>query len=156
MPSANFAHAFKHFHRLDKREKRLVLQLLALLAATSIAIRIIRLDKVRQQLARYFSPPAELPILPLCRLVALVEGTARYVPGATCLARALVAELTLRRFHYPADLHIGFRKTAPDGLQAHAWIEVRGRGSKMNSAEMNTADYIDFGALPRPGTVFAS
>ena len=59
-------------------------------------------------------------------IVRGVATAARFVPGASCLVRALAAQILLARAGVPATLRLGIRKD-PDGkFQAHAWLEWRG------------------------------
>lgn len=65
------------------------------------------------------------------------EAAARHLaPGRPCLPQALACCVLLRRAGHPAELHIGVRRAPDDGdagtppspsLQAHAWVECRGR-----------------------------
>lgn len=57
----------------------------------------------------------------ICTLVARVGY---YVPGETCLLRALVAQQLLRRQGCPAIVAAGARSDGAGGLEAHAWIET--------------------------------
>ena len=47
--------------------------------------------------------------------------TSRYVPGATCLSRAMTARWVLARKGYSAIIHIGVAKDAA-AIKAHAWV----------------------------------
>jgi hypothetical protein len=59
------------------------------------------------------------------RIVWAVELASRYVP-ATCLSRALSAQVLLARRGYPVLLHFGAVKE--DGrFLAHAWLESEGQ-----------------------------
>jgi len=85
-------------------------------------------------------------ILPLRRLTALaprssrsvprytpdrvgwtVRATARRIPRATCLTRALATRWLLAAEGVPSSLHFGARKADDGGLRAHAWLECDGR-----------------------------
>ena len=62
------------------------------------------------------------------------QRAARTLPGSSCLARSLVAELLLRRGGHPATLRIGVAAlpvaevvgAARADLDAHAWVESGG------------------------------
>jgi hypothetical protein len=54
-----------------------------------------------------------------------VELVSRYVP-ATCLSRALAAQVLLARRGYPVLLHFGAVKEGERFL-AHAWLESEGQ-----------------------------
>jgi hypothetical protein len=56
-----------------------------------------------------------------------VEAGARYVPAATCLTQALVADYLLARHGLPSELCLGASVDEHGQLRAHAWVECRGR-----------------------------
>jgi hypothetical protein len=60
-------------------------------------------------------------------LIWAVTAASRYVPGATCLAQALAAQVLLGRTGYPARLRIGVAKGEERKFEAHAWVESQGR-----------------------------
>lgn len=52
----------------------------------------------------------------------------RFLPERPCLTQALVLQyLLLRRGDDAAELHIGVTKDKEGALQAHAWVERKGR-----------------------------
>ena len=55
-----------------------------------------------------------------------VASAARFVPGANCLAQALVAEAMLRRRGHPVELRLGVARDELGRIQAHAWVESYG------------------------------
>ena len=60
-------------------------------------------------------------------VAAAVERATAYVPGTTCLAKALAAQVVLGQRSARSRLCIGVTKT-PDGrFVAHAWVESDGR-----------------------------
>ena len=61
------------------------------------------------------------------QLTSLVSVGAEYVPGASCLTQALVAQAMLSRFGYEPIVRIGVAREAGSGFEAHAWIEYEGR-----------------------------
>jgi hypothetical protein len=61
------------------------------------------------------------------RIAWAVGAASRYVPTATCLSQALAAQVLLARHGHPASLRIGVARGAAGRLEAHAWIESRGR-----------------------------
>lgn len=56
------------------------------------------------------------------RLGWTVRVASRYVPQATCLPQALVAQFLLHQWAYSADLRIGVTKNKDGKLEAHAWV----------------------------------
>jgi hypothetical protein len=51
----------------------------------------------------------------------------QYVPVATCLTQALAGQILLTQHGEPALLRIGVAKNEAGKLEAHAWVESRGR-----------------------------
>ena len=56
-----------------------------------------------------------------------VAAASHCVPKATCLTQALALRVLLHQEGYPANLQIGVTRGNKEGLQAHAWVESRGR-----------------------------
>jgi hypothetical protein len=56
-----------------------------------------------------------------------VAVASRYVPAATCLTQALAGQILLAQHGEPALLQIGVAKNEAGKLEAHAWVESRGR-----------------------------
>jgi hypothetical protein len=71
------------------------------------------------------------------RLAWAVGVASRFVPKATCLAKALAVHVLLQQAGYEVFLHIGVTNNEEGNLKAHAWIESQGRvligGSDLNS-----------------------
>jgi hypothetical protein len=62
------------------------------------------------------------------RLVWAVRTATCLVPlGRTCLTEALTVQYLLRRRSGDAVLRFGVAKPRPDTVDAHAWLETRGR-----------------------------
>lgn len=61
------------------------------------------------------------------QLVKIVGIAGRYVPKATCLAQALTVQLLLKQSGRQASLHIGVNEVEGGHLNAHAWVESRGK-----------------------------
>ena len=63
------------------------------------------------------------------RVAWAVSVASRAVPAATCLTQALALQVLLVRRGHPARLRIGVARGVRAGqeLQAHAWVESRGR-----------------------------
>lgn len=65
------------------------------------------------------------PLLPE-KIAWAVNAACPFVPRSTCLTRALVARIMLKRGGFPADLRIGVAKGENGQFQAHAWVESGG------------------------------
>jgi hypothetical protein len=69
-------------------------------------------------------PTPESP--PLRDIIWAVASASRFVPGASCLTRAMVAQMMLARFGRTSRLHIGVARARDGRLEAHAWLESGG------------------------------
>jgi hypothetical protein len=68
------------------------------------------------------------PVFPPWHIGRCVSAYALWLPGGMhCLSRALVTEMLLRRAGHPASLRLGVLKEEGCSLEAHAWVECRGR-----------------------------
>jgi hypothetical protein len=80
-----------------------------------------------------------------------VRAVSRYVPGATCLTRALAAQALLTNAGHQPRIEIGVRKDGQDRFLAHAWV-VCGEQIVIGGAEAD--GYIPFEAWKtKPATV---
>src|SRR5262249_17811718 len=62
------------------------------------------------------------------QVVWAVTVASRYIPGAkNCLRQALVTQALLGQYGYPSSLCIGVARDITGCLQAHAWVENRGK-----------------------------
>jgi hypothetical protein len=88
--------------------------------------------------------PARETRLPAARIAWLVTVASRYVPGAHCLTRAVVAQYLLARAGYLAVMKIGVRKDG-NRLDAHAWLEHD--GVALFEDEAHLGGYTPFGQV---------
>jgi hypothetical protein len=62
------------------------------------------------------------------QVVEAVELSSRNMPfTATCLVRALTAQVLLLRAGYPSELRIGVARSIDGKMEAHAWIVYQGK-----------------------------
>lgn len=61
------------------------------------------------------------------RIIWAVVVASRYIPKATCLTKAMVAQVLLEQEGYPACLQIGVAKSDVGKVEAHAWVESQGQ-----------------------------
>jgi hypothetical protein len=117
---------------LPAAERRLLLAAYGLLWAMVICLRTCRLYRTRRmagwvtrRLARRRGRRCGTPASPL--LAGWAVGVAgRHVPGATCLAQALTAQVLLALLGATSTLHIGVSRRPEGGLDAHAWVQCMG------------------------------
>ena len=67
------------------------------------------------------------PAPPAMRFQWAVQAASRFIPGSSCLSRALTLQGLLARYHRTADLRIGVAKPRAGSVEAHAWIELDGQ-----------------------------
>jgi hypothetical protein len=118
------------FRRLPRQERWVLLQALALLPLTALALRWLGLRRWQTLLARW-APDREgealaEPPLTAQAVARLVEVAGRFgLCRGTCLQRSVVLWWLLRRRRLGAELRIGVRR-AGGRLAAHAWVECGG------------------------------
>jgi hypothetical protein len=117
--------SLSRFARLPSQERRLRLGALALLAPVRLLLWLFPLRAVRSILSGVERLPGTPVDAPPERVAGAVEAAARYVPRATCLTRALTAQVMLRRRGREALLRVGLRR-GEDGVEGHAWLESDG------------------------------
>ena len=61
------------------------------------------------------------------QIVWAVRAASRYVPKATCLTQAIVAQQFLSRSGHHCRLRIGVARDAIHGFESHSWVECDGR-----------------------------
>jgi hypothetical protein len=118
------------FRRLSSSDRRLLVQAVILHGVIGVGLRVLPFGLLRRLLAELAVTPREGPGAPGGPdLVAWAVGIVSRLGGltATCLSRALTAQVLLTRNGYPADLRIGVAKGADGQFQAHAWVEYDGQ-----------------------------
>jgi hypothetical protein len=120
----------RKFLFLRPSERRLLLTSTLLLCAVRLGLSLLPLPRLRRLLARLRptkSIPTEGHSAHPEKITWAVAVASRYVPAATCLTQALAGQILLAQHGEPALLHIGVAKNERGKLEAHAWVESRGR-----------------------------
>ena len=115
------------FLRLPAGDRKLLVLAGTLLLAVRLGLWLLPFRVVRRLALGAAAAGGRLACSPPERIAWAVATAARFVPGATCLPRALVAESLLRRMGYAATLHIGVTRGDDRTLEAHAWVEYLGK-----------------------------
>lgn len=113
------------FLKLSWREQLLLIHAAFVLATVVVGLRILpwlRLQRPLLQLARWFSRFASTRRPSAQQIARAVRIASSCIPKATCLPRALAAQLLLIQNAHPAELKIGVARKEDDKLQAHAWV----------------------------------
>jgi hypothetical protein len=116
--------------QLPVRERQLVVRAALLCAAIRVGLWLMRLRTLRRALDRISwstGAPKDPGRLDAEQISWAVAAASRFVPGSTCLTRALAVAVLLQRRKYPAHLRIGFIRTPDRRLRGHAWVESEGR-----------------------------
>ncbi len=117
------------FARLRPADRWLFLRIFALLVRVRLSLTLLPFARVRQLAERLGNRPVRgtRDRLSAHELTSLVTAAACYIPRATCLTQALVADAVLRRYGYTPNLKIGVGRGEANRFQAHAWIELDGK-----------------------------
>jgi len=120
------------FASLDRSDRQLVLEVLALMALVSAGLRLVRFPTLRRALERYVRlrtiAPARSRAAAIDRVRWAITVVAARLPGATCLVQALTGDAILRRMGLPCELRIGVRVSGrrSAAIEAHAWVDCNG------------------------------
>jgi hypothetical protein len=129
------------------RRVLLVCRAWLVLVAMRVAISTLRFAAVRRLATRWGRrSPVGRPVS-AGSVVRAVHRAARFVPGSTCLTRALAAHVLLCRMGYSPRLRIGLATDAGPPLMAHAWLELAG---VVVIGGGDLEDYVPLPALGKP------
>ena len=135
---------WRKFRSLPRAQRRLLVGCAFLTSAVSLGLRLLPFAALQRWLQPKGGPELRsTPASSVDDIVWVVTIAGRYVPGATCLVQALVAEHMLKRAGHPAQLRIGVSNQP--GFRAHAWVESEG---KVLVGEMEAL--AEFTSLPAP------
>lgn len=114
------------FARLSWRDRMLLAEALATLAAASAAIALLPFRRIVAWVSR--GRPAEHGRgADLARLRWAVEACSRRVPWrAVCFQSALCLHIMLRRRGVASQMHYGIAAREEEGIKAHVWLSVGG------------------------------
>jgi hypothetical protein len=119
------------FMHLPAAERWLLVKAALMLSAIRLGLELIPFQTLRRLLAKVAEASTGLQETDRSsadRIVWAVEAAGRRLPGAgTCLTQALAAQVLLARRGNPAQLRIGVLKGEEGRLEAHAWLESKGR-----------------------------
>ena len=116
------------FLRLSSADKILLIRVWLLLGITRLCLSIFRLAILRKLLTGIGPLVARVGKgFTDDQLVRAVGIASRYVPKATCLAQALTVHQLLKQSGRQASLYIGVNRGEKGHLNAHAWVESRGK-----------------------------
>lgn len=120
------------FFRLKPQARTLFLQTWLLGLVVRLALWVLPFRIVKRWLfpsshsSAKAQPTQKSQLIDLDEAVRVMETGFYYVPAATCLVKAIAAQILLRRYGYPSQMHIGVAKSPEGKLLAHAWVEQGG------------------------------
>jgi hypothetical protein len=106
-------------------ERRLLLGALTVVSCATAALSVVptvRVPGLLRRLARIGGPGEEQPTVET--LAWAVAATSRYVPGASCLPRALALHALLERVGHKARVCVGLDRCPGGDIGGHAWVET--------------------------------
>jgi hypothetical protein len=115
---------WRRFLRLPGRERWLRLRALGRVAEARLRLSFLPFRRVRSW-CDAAAIPADGPAdrFSPADVDRAVRSAATFVPGATCLVRAMAARVLLGRCGHPSRLLLGLRRGEGGDLDAHAWVE---------------------------------
>ena len=115
---------------LRPSERHLLLKSALLLYAARLGLWLLPLPTLHRLLAKLRPTKpisSERDSANIEKITWALMVASRYVPVATCLTQALAGQILLAQHGEPALLQIGVAKNEGGKLEAHAWVESRGR-----------------------------
>jgi len=118
--------------RLSSAEQRLLIKAALLLGIIRLGLGVLPFKTLRRLLAKLTATPhmgwRKIDRSSAERVTWAVEVAARHLPWVgSCLTQALVAQVLLARRGHSALLRIGVVRGEEGKLEAHAWLESRGK-----------------------------
>ena len=115
--------------RQKLRDRQLLLNTFIFLSLVRLGLRFLPFRTLQKRLAQLSQVSPKTPEhLSIGKIVWAIDTATRYMPGGVkCLARALVAQTMMQQHGHSGELRIGVAKGETGELEAHAWVEHRGR-----------------------------
>ncbi len=113
------------FARLPWADQRLLIKSIWLLWVMRFGLWLLpfrTLRRLSSRLTRSTSASRSADDGAIERVAWAVAAASRFVPGTTCLSRALGSQILLAERGVQADLHIGVARNQ-HGFRAHAWVK---------------------------------
>jgi hypothetical protein len=117
-----------NFINLDNSEKKILTQAYFFLLIIRLMLWILPFSHIKKLKNNY------IPILKeskkhqvsIEKLIWAIQIMNTYTPHATCLTRALAAQLLLSKYNFPSTVQIGVSKNKYK-FEAHAWLEINNK-----------------------------
>lgn len=118
------------FLRLDLRDKCFLVKVAFLMLIIKLGLAVIPFSLLLNLLRAWREGRSGTRVLDpksVERATWGIEVMSPYIPGATCLTRALAALTLLGNLDQTVCVRIGIAKKEDGGLTAHAWVEIEGQ-----------------------------
>ena len=117
------------YRQLSMDEQRLFFRAFVIIVTIRISLRLLPFRVTRngmERLRRPAGPWRDLDRRRIHQVAWAVQAASRRLPGSTCLAQGMAAQVLLGRLGQRSELRLGVTRK-PDGrLEAHAWVESNG------------------------------
>jgi Transglutaminase-like superfamily len=108
-------------------ERLLLVRCVATVGAIRLALWVLPFRVVRRAVQRWPGRVRDPATTEPAKVASSVERAGQMIPAATCLTRALAAQVLMRRRGIETELRLGVRRGPGGWMEAHAWIEHEGR-----------------------------
>ncbi|MDI6724002.1 MAG: lasso peptide biosynthesis B2 protein [Methanobacterium sp.] len=134
----------KTFLKLNSTEKFILIKAFFLLLTVRIMLWILPFSFI-QKITRRLTDVSEdmMSEISIEKLTWAIRVMSIYTPGATCLTRAIAAQILLARYNYSSSIKIGVSKNDEE-FEAHAWLEKDG-GIILGESETQYTPIMDMG-----------
>jgi len=134
----------KTFLKLNSTEKFILIKAFFLLLTVRIMLWILPFSFI-QKITRRLTDVSEdmMSEISIEKLTWAIRVMSIYTPGATCLTRAIAAQILLARYNYSSSIRIGVSKNGEE-FEAHAWLEKDG-GIILGESETQYTPIMDMG-----------
>ncbi|HEX7374514.1 MAG TPA: lasso peptide biosynthesis B2 protein [Steroidobacteraceae bacterium] len=125
---------------LSGADRRSLAALACALPIVELSLRLLGARRTAAWLTRLLRPggfhaPTAIELQQAERLARLAAIAGPRVPvAAHCLSQSLLVQALLRRRGLEAEVQVGVRKN-PQGLDAHAWVQLAGRALAQTSLQ---------------------
>ena len=118
----------RKFANLTSDDRNLFARAIGLLWLVRLGLWLLPYERLCRLLFRTgTSIPKAFDNVSVSQIVRSVKAMSRYVPAATCLTKALVTVMLLRRAGQDASVRIGVARSQFGAIEAHAWVESNGQ-----------------------------
>jgi len=135
----------KTFLKLNSTEKFILIKAFFLLLTVRLMLWILPFSFIQKITPRLTDVSGDMKTseVSIEKLTWAIKVMSIYIPGATCLTRALAAQILLARYNYSSNIKIGVFKNGEE-FEAHAWLETEG-GIILGESETQYTPIMDMG-----------